>query len=243
VEELTIRLLPYEVGDGPTEMAADEVMLRSAALGQASLRFYGWDRPTLSLGYFQPERGRFADPLLAELPFVRRATGGLALVHHHELTYCLALPAAQPWRTGVGWLRMHEIIAAALADHGVRVSPHVPEGDDTHPFLCFKHFTAGDLMIGLSKVVGSAQRKQKGALLQHGSILLGTSRFAERLTGIRELTHVVIDPVVLAGYIIRHLEEKLGWHVQPGGWTAEERRAIAELAESRYRSEEWNRKR
>ena len=64
MEALTLRLLPYEIGDGPTEMAADEIMLRSAAMGQASLRFYGWTTATLSLGYFQPERLRASDPLL-----------------------------------------------------------------------------------------------------------------------------------------------------------------------------------
>ncbi len=225
-------------------MAADEVLLQSAANGIASLRFYTWESPTLSLGYFQEDSGRCNDPLLAQLPFVRRSTAGLALVHHHELTYCLAIPSAQPWRAGRGWLRMHEVIAAALADHGVRVASYVPDGEDTSQhFLCFHHHTAGDLMIGWSKVVGSAQRKQQGALMHHGSILLDRSRFTPTLESIRELSQVVLDPAVLATNIVCHIEEELGWSVEKGGWTSEERTAIHGLAESRYRADAWNRKR
>ena len=102
-------------------MAADEVLLESAAGGVASLRFYTWAEATLSLGYFQAEAACRADPRLAGLPWVRRASGGEALVHHHEVTYALALPPSWP-KPGPGWLRsMHGVIAAALADLGVAV--------------------------------------------------------------------------------------------------------------------------
>src|SRR5438093_13282662 len=108
----TVRLLPYAVADGPHNMAADEALLESAVAGAASLRFYGWAEATLSLGYFQPERSRQQYARLARLPFVRRPSGGHALVHHHEVTYALALPVGRPWQAGEPWLcRMHEIIA------------------------------------------------------------------------------------------------------------------------------------
>ena len=82
----TIRLLPFAPADGATNMAADEALLESAARGVASLRFYTWTEPMLSLGYFQPAEERQADANLARLAWVRRATGGAAIVHHHELT-------------------------------------------------------------------------------------------------------------------------------------------------------------
>src|SRR5262245_26530345 len=94
----TIRLLPYAIADGPHNMAADETLLEGAGRGVASLRFYGWSEATLSLGYFQPARRRFDAERLASLPFVRRPSGGDALVHHHELTCALALPAGRPWQ-------------------------------------------------------------------------------------------------------------------------------------------------
>src|SRR6266852_2580802 len=165
---INCRLMPYAVASGALNMAADEALLESAQAGVASLRFYGWSEPTLSLGYFQSERSRVSNHLLAGLPFVRRPTGGDALVHDHEVTYALALPAGAPWQTGKSWLqRMHGIISAALEQWGV-VAP-LSSPADNPPFggvLCFQHITPGDIVIGLDKVVGSAQRRQRGALLQ-----------------------------------------------------------------------------
>src|SRR5712692_4618360 len=116
-DQITCRVMPFAESDGPGNMAADQTLLETAATGVTSLRFYGWTKATLSLGYFQPAALRLADPLLAQLPFVRRPTGGEALVHHHELTYALALPAGSPWqRRGESWIqRMHGIIRIALA--------------------------------------------------------------------------------------------------------------------------------
>src|SRR6516164_7148613 len=140
------RLLPWRVADGPWQMAADEALLESAAGGVASLRYYGWTTATLSLGYFQPAAARLGDPLLAALPWLRRPTGGEALVHHHEITYALALPGGDPWQSrNSPWpCRMHEIIRTALAMLGVNVRLCEEEkrlGD----VLCFLHHTPGDL--------------------------------------------------------------------------------------------------
>src|SRR5262245_46078587 len=123
--DLPCRLLPFAVADGPLNMATDEVLLHSAAAGQASLRFYGWTEATLSLGYFQHAARRLDDPLLRELPFVRRPTGGDALVHHHELTYCLAVPSERARSSALPWLMMHEIIAASLAEFSIEAHLHV----------------------------------------------------------------------------------------------------------------------
>ena len=95
---MRIRLLPFAIADGVTNMAADEVMLRSAADGIASLRFYGWAQATVSLGYFQSHVANRADPKLGALPWVRRPSGGATLVHHHALTYALALPPGDAWQ-------------------------------------------------------------------------------------------------------------------------------------------------
>src|SRR5204862_7859944 len=139
--------LPLEAAPGPHNMAADEALLAAAVQGQASLRGYTWSEATVSLGYFQHAASRH-DAGLAALPFVRRPSGGSTLVHHHELTYCLALPAGAFWQGGEPWLRrMHRIIAAALTELGVPVRSH--DGPDEHRDtpLCFRHFTAGDLLL------------------------------------------------------------------------------------------------
>src|SRR5881227_917911 len=133
----TCRLLPFEATDGPHQMAADEVLLAAAVEGVASLRFYAWDPPTLSLGYFQRADERLTDPQLAALPFVRRASGGGALVHHHEVTYALALPPGLPWQSGEPWpCQMHHVIQGALTGLGVTATvPGCGEGRGAGAFL------------------------------------------------------------------------------------------------------------
>src|SRR5439155_4279074 len=212
-------------------MAADEVLLESAVAGTGSLRFYGWTEGTLSLGYFQPPRIRGSDERLAKLPFIRRPTGGGALVHHHELTYALSLPASLVKQQHQSWLgRMHTIIAGALASLGVSTAT-VAEEKQAADLLCFQHFTAGDLVVNAAKVVGSAQRKQRGALLQHGAILLATSPHAPALPGIWELTGRSLAPGEIIPVVEREFAAYTGWILTAGDWTARERPRIEELAQ------------
>lgn len=244
---VTLRLLPFQVSPGPENMAADESMLASAADGVLSLRFYGWSSPTLSLGYFQPAEVRNSNPKLQPLSWVRRASGGAALVHHHELTYALALPAglANRPRSELPWTcRMHQVIARALQRHSVTATSVVcGQERKLGEVLCFLDQTPGDLLVAGSKVVGSAQRKQKGAILQHGGILLKQSEHAPELPGIRELSGVVIDPDTLCQSIVEELANETGWEILQGQW------AVAELAEAsrhlaeRYTADAWNLKR
>jgi lipoate-protein ligase A len=239
------RLLPSTIAAGPANMAADEALLHSALSGIASLRFYGWSEPTLSLGYFQPERPRLEDSLLADLPFVRRPTGGDTLVHHHELTYALALPPGVPWQSGEPWLpHLHGIIAAALAELGVSARLCTSAEQQRHEGpLCFRHFTTGDLLIDSAKVVGSAQRRQRGALLQHGAILLASSPHTPILPGIRELTgrNLSVDETCAA--VKEVFGRQTGWRLEEGDWTEGERQLRAELIAEKYTQDSWNRKR
>jgi lipoate-protein ligase A len=241
----TVRLLPYAVAGGPHNMAADEALLATAVVGAASLRFYGWSEPTLSLGYFQPERLRLTEPLLAALPFVRRPSGGDTLVHHHELTYALALPAGRQWQSPDPCLRcIHRVLAAALARLGVRTRLSTPaEGPPFAGVLCFQHHTAGDLLLDGHKVAGSAQRKQRGALLQHGAVLLAQSPHTPALPGVRELRGLSIEPAELAAVVVEEFERETGWRVEASAWTEVERQRTESLRASRYTQDAWNRKR
>jgi len=239
------RLLPFAVADGPHNMAADETLMESAAASVASLRFYGWLEATLSLGYFQAEKLRLCDPRLAGLPFVRRPSGGATLIHHHELTYCLALPVGTPWQTGESWLcRMHGLIAAALDELGV---PAVPQAAGTEPpfagLLCFQHFTAGDLLIGSAKIVGSAQRRQRGALMQHGSILLAQSPYAPDLPGILELSRHELKAAEICEAVQRVFARTTGWPLVPSEWKPWESNRVHDLATTKYSQARWNQKR
>lgn len=234
----TIRLLPFAGADGPTNMAADEALLETASeRGVASLRFYTWSVPTLSLGYFQS----IAKPQATRgLPCLRRSTGGAAIVHHHELTYALALPAGKEWYSRESWIcRFHHLLRDVLADAGVTAHAVLcGEEKKLGEVLCFLHQTPGDLLIDGSKVAGSAQRKRKGALLQHGSILLGQSEHAPMLAGINDFAgKVLFTPERLAESLAKRFTTELG------DWTEEESKRIAAIRDEKYANAAWNEKR
>ena len=237
-----IRLVPFARLSGVAQMAADDALLAAAAdAGIASLRFYTWAEPTLSLGYFQPAAVRGALP---PLPWVRRATGGAALVHDRELTYAVALPAGRAWQpAGESWLcRVHHWVQEVLADLGAAAEPVVCGRErKLGDVLCFEHQTAGDLVSGGAKVVGSAQRKLRGALLQHGSVLLHRSAFTPTLPGLFELTGRDISPEELAARLTAKFATAFA--LTPGDWTADEVALRETLAAEKYGSPAWNEKR
>ena len=162
-------------------MSVDQTLLEQAAIGKTTLRFYQWSKPTLSLGYFQPFQQRVEHQESQTCPWLRRASGGGAILHDLELTYSFATPQAgrpaeQQQQLYDGF---HNSLIQALATFDItatRCSTPIPTG--TSPFLCFQRQTVGDVLLNDHKVMGSAQRKYQQAILQHGSILLQQSQFA-----------------------------------------------------------------
>ncbi len=242
----TIRLLPFAAADGATNMAADEAMLETAAeRGLASLRFYTWSEPTLSLGYFQASDDREL-PNLAPLSWVRRSTGGAGIVHHHELTYSFALPAGSAWKSDEPWIcRVHKLLRGLLSERGVNARVVVcGEEHKLGEVLCFLHHTAGDLVIGESKIAGSAQRKMRGALLQHGSLLLRRSEFAPELPGMCDLAgRELFSPEELAGLLTAKFAADTGAVIEAGEWTADELARVPLIRAENYANPDWNARR
>jgi lipoate-protein ligase A len=188
-----IRLVVDSPAAGVWNMAVDEMLLeRAAEQGIATLRLYQWTPATLSLGYFQRAEERASHPASLACPIVRRSSGGGAIVHDRELTYSLSLPMQHPLAADAETLyrETHGLLVAVLAELGVAAALNertlVPLGGD--PFLCFQRRSVGDVLVGGFKVCGSAQRRSKGAILQHGSLLVEQSAAAPELPGLRELT-------------------------------------------------------
>jgi lipoate-protein ligase A len=190
--------LPLTAGDRFWNMSLDQAILESVDqtvrnTGKASpvIRFYTWQRPTLSLGYFQPHRD--ALPRFESVDRVRRATGGGAILHHRELTYSITVPVQSRDTGSRQWLyrSCHGAIAQALRDWGIGLKPYRLTGrvaGKESSFLCFQRRTDEDLILNGYKIVGSAQRRAKDAVLQHGSVLLAASEFADELPGVFDLT-------------------------------------------------------
>lgn len=241
------RLIIDAPAGGAWNMAVDEALLESAATASVTtLRFYQWDEPTLSLGYFQAANARDQHSASRACPLVRRSTGGGAIIHDRELTYSIALPHHDARKSTATELydAFHQTLIATLADFDVVAGQHLPlsancvadnEGRvDDPPFLCFQRPTCGDIVCGNAKIVGSAQRRRRGAILQHGSILLAMSACAPELPGIAELTGRQIDPQVLVRRWSQRLAERLSVRWLGGELLATEAAAARDLAAKRF---------
>ncbi|MHB1862765.1 MAG: lipoate--protein ligase family protein [Gemmatimonadaceae bacterium] len=162
---------------GAANMAWDQaLMARARRTGEAVLRVYRWDGPTLSLGRNQTARGAYDLDRAAALGvgFVRRPTGGRALLHHHEVTYSVTAPDAFDPTLRGAYDRINRLLLHALHALGVDARLSAGQGPALTPGLapCFDQPAAGEIVVGARKLVGSAQWRHEGALLQHGSILL-----------------------------------------------------------------------
>ena len=178
---------------GATNMARDEALLEHVvAGGEPWLRWYQWCEPTLSLGYFQSEETAPVPLEMAHLPRVRRLSGGGAILHDRELTYSLVLPATHPLTEAPSALYalIHNAIVHVLNEHGCQVALRgTAFGPEAGPeaFLCFSRGDANDVVWGQHKVLGSAQRRRKGAVLQHGSLVYAASPAAPQFPGLFDL--------------------------------------------------------
>ena len=211
-------------------MAVDEALLESAAA--PSIRFYRWESSALSFGYF----GRFADVAdkVSECELVRRWTGGGIVFHGEDLTYSIVIPANDPVFAESPmsiYENVHHALCKALVEAGQRAS--VAGVDDcgiavamraavsASGYSCFANPVLADVMIDRRKVAGAAQRRTRAGLLQQGSVQyvdLGNGlagRFAQALS-------------------INCSERKLADDVLKRG---------AELAEQKYETDKWLRRR
>lgn len=227
-------------------MAVDEALAESTAeQGAYCFRIYRWTAPTLSLGYFQSSADREKHPASAACPLVRRTTGGGAIVHDHEITYSLTLPAAaaEAKRHLLLYEAVHGSLIDALAAWGVaaelcaasRRSPTEPS-----PFLCFQRRAPGDVLLGPIKIAGSAQRRIRGAVLQHGSILWSRSAAAPELPGLSEAVPALPPEEEFLHGWRRELAKCLRLEWRPDGLNPTERRRAEELHRHKYSTDVWN---
>jgi lipoate-protein ligase A len=212
------------------------------------LRFYSWSEPTLSLGYFQSLDERATHSASRDCPLVRRQTGGGAILHDDELTYSLALPHADPLAADAAWLytAVHEALIGVLGKMEIaaqlRGAVERPI-TSAEPFLCFQRATPGDVLVGSVKVCGSAQRRRRGAILQHGSLVLGRSACAPELPGVVELAGRRPDVERLRSAWAEAIAGRLHLALTAGPLSEGELASVRTLALEKYGSNRWNRRR
>ena len=217
-------IIETEPNSGRWNMAVDESLLETAISSEtATLRWYTWCEPTVSLGYFQKSADLLNDATLSQLPMVRRLSGGGAIVHDNELTYSITLPSSQRLFGQPQELYdiVHHAVSQGLREVGF---PVICRGQTLklreEPVLCFQRQDAHDVVLHGRKILGSAQRRRRGAILQHGSLIRGVSRCAKNLVGLADLHEGVLPD---------NLAERLAIDIAKGiaeSWT------IGELTES-----------
>jgi lipoate-protein ligase A len=246
--------------DGAVNMAVDEALFEGVQAGGAPvLRLYRWQPPCLSFGRNQPARGAFSKDRAAAagIEIVRRPTGGLAVFHHRELTYAVALPVGALGSPRQTYLAVNRALVRGLVALGVPAAVAPPARSRAEPLdrtgrnPCFAEAAPGEVSAAGRKLAGSAQRCERRTILQHGSILLdgdqsvvtrlqaGDSRAArsDAIT-LRELLHRLPAPGELEAALVAGFEQELGVRVGAAALSPAEADR-ARVLEDRYRSPEW----
>lgn len=167
-------------------MALDEALMdwHSEGLIPPVIRFYEWEPATVSIGYFQTASKDIDLQAVKEqgLGFVRRPTGGRAVLHEHELTYSIIVAESYPNMPPTvteAYRVLSEGLLEGFKNLGMDAYFSVPETAEQQDALkkpksavCFDAPSWYELVVEGKKVAGSAQTRQKGVILQHGAILL-----------------------------------------------------------------------
>lgn len=186
----TWRFLPPADGPGAMQMAADVAVLEAMRAGQSGplLRFYRWTPPCVTLGKFQPAEGNVQLENCARLGFdvVKRPTGGRAILHHREVTFSLILAERDLPDAGTSIMDSYRVLGTALVDGLRRLGldaelvdrkSTVRSGDAGVMMAagnpaCFAAKARCDLMVAGKKIIGSAQMRKDGLILQQNSLPL-----------------------------------------------------------------------
>ena len=173
-------IVDTDMRTGAENMALDEAIMEAVAAGDSppTLRFYQWAPPCLSLGKRQPLDGVDLAACRADgVDVVRRATGGWAILHTDELTYSVVLRPDDPRVSGAildTYRTLSQGLIAGLRFLGAdaEMNPVIPGGAQNTSAACFEVPSAYEITLGGRKLIGSAQTRPAGKVLQHGSLPL-----------------------------------------------------------------------
>lgn len=272
----TWRLILSPPTSGAENMAIDEALLESTARREAlpTLRLYAWQPACLSLGYAQP----FSDADLAALQaygwdLVRRPTGGRAILHVDELTYSVCGPQDEPRLAGSvleSYRTLSNALLLALQILGIPAEalPKATTGSDraensTQNPVCFETPSNYEITVAGKKLVGSAQSRRLGGVLQHGSLPLygdicritqaltfadeserqqADERLAQRAATVEDILQRPVAWEQAAEAMVAAFQETLNLKLAPGGLTRGEQVRAEQLVREKYAHPSWNEK-
>lgn len=266
------RLLNYRSCSASENMAIDEAVLLETIHHNKppTLRFYGWSRPAVSIGYFQELTKEINDDRcrLSDVKVVRRITGGKAVYHRDEITYSVVAGSS----TGLfpdDIARTYRIISLCLlrglSNLGIRakLAETASIGVDRKPDLdacCFSVPAGNELMVDGRKICGSAQTRTRGGFIQHGSLLMTFdpvetadmilssdapdchAKLRKSVTAVNELLPSPVSAETLCFALKKGFVDELGIDMTEGTLTPAEK-ALSRRLVKKYESDAWNRDR
>jgi len=263
-------LMPHPLAhDGATNMAIDEAVLSCVATGASppTLRFFAWDPPCVSIGYAQSMRDAVdLDACRRDgVTWVRRPTGGRAILHTDELTYSIAVPATEKRvRGGVvaSYRRLSRGLLAGLRLLGLQVAQaEAMQDKPAEPSAaCFDVPSHYEITARGKKLLGSAQVRRHKAVLQHGALpltgdvtrLVGYLRLPDgdraalraelgrRAITLEEALGRAVPVSEVAQALAQGFAEALNLHLEPGPLTGQEQALARQLREEKYAADGWN---
>jgi lipoate-protein ligase A len=175
------RLIITPAARGAWNMAVDEALLDAVGQDRSlpCLRLYSWEPPCLSIGYAQPSSD-IDHPRLKEFgwDWIRRPTGGRAILHADELTYSVVASLSEPRVAGgvlESYQRLSKALLAALHSLGLPAEAHPIHqagSNQSNGPVCFEVPSNYEITLGGKKLIGSAQARRKDGVLQHGTLPL-----------------------------------------------------------------------
>ena len=242
-------------------MAHDEA-ISEAVRQKASpptLRIYRWDRPSVSIGYFQKVSEIDLDYCKErDYPVVRRLTGGRAILHDDELTYSFSSSRDDPLFKGTlhhDYTLISKALVEGLRYLGVEaaISFRKKRPADSRSPACFQSVSFGEITVAGKKIIGSAQKRYKDGFLQHGSVMLRSNtealRNVLRLNGepplpapgsLQECGTGGITFDSLASAVKEAFEKELQARLIIDEPSKIELRTTKELEKNKYSNPEWN---
>lgn len=240
-------------------MALDEAVSESVRKEDSppTLRLYGWDKPSLTIGCFQKTSKIDIEFCRKKhIPIVRRPTGGRAILHHIELTYSFSSRPEGPFKGGVNenYKILSKAFALAFSRLGIDAAmDRSKRADYSRNPICFRSSSFGELSSGGIKLIGSAQKKWADGFLQQGSIPFeadyGLMRdiFPEKAESFpRDAKEGLsyIAPSITAEELKRAIasafEKCFGIGFAPSSPTAEEYARADVLVKDKYSNPQWN---
>ncbi|MCI2947610.1 lipoate--protein ligase family protein [Staphylococcus caledonicus] len=254
-------------------MAMDEALLNFVSRGEIDpvIRFYTWNPATLSVGYFQRLTKEIDIDKVKEKGFglVRRQTGGRGVLHDKELTYSVIVPESHPNMPSTV-TEAYRVISEGLLEGfkllGFEAYFAIPRSKEEREKLkqprsavCFDAPSWYELVVEGRKIAGSAQTRQKGVILQHGSLLQDVDvdelfdmftfkndrlkekmkkAFVDKAIAINDISdrHITLEEMEQA--FEEGFKKGLGLEFKPLTLTEEQLAEVKEL-EEKYRSDEW----